>query len=129
MPGVPGLFDAKQAQGWKKVVDTVHANGGFIYAQLWYAGRASIPQMTGQATVSSSATPFDGDDMYSHLPPGATEPVRYRDHPPTALTEAGIEDVINEYVAAAKMAMDIGFDGIEVHGGNGYRKLLHSIMK
>lgn len=121
MPGVPGLFIAEQVEGWEKVVKAVHDNGGFIYAQLWYSGRCSIPQLTGEPCVSSSATPYEGDDLCSHPPPFSSERVPYRNHPPVALTEDGIKQVIGEYVAAAKLAMEVGFDGVEVHGGNGYR--------
>jgi 2,4-dienoyl-CoA reductase-like NADH-dependent reductase (Old Yellow Enzyme family) len=59
MPGVPGLFTSEQAAGWKRVVDAVHAKGGIIFCQLWHAGRATIPQMTGLPPVSSSASVWD----------------------------------------------------------------------
>lgn len=121
MPGVPGLFCEEQKKGWKDVVDAVHAKGGFIYAQLWNAGRASLPHHTGQPTISASATPYEGEDTYSYPPPGTTTPVRYRDFPPTELSIEGIKKQIADYVAAAKAAVEgCGFDGIELHGGNGY---------
>jgi 2,4-dienoyl-CoA reductase-like NADH-dependent reductase (Old Yellow Enzyme family) len=121
MPGVPGLFCAEQVQGWKKVVDAVHAKGGYIYAQLWNAGRASIPHHTGTPTISASATPYDGDDRYPYPPPGTTTLVNYRDFPPEELSKEGIQKQIADYVASARMAVeDCGFDGVEVHGGNGY---------
>ena len=121
MPGVPGLFCASQVQGWKKVVEAVHAKGGYIYAQLWNAGRASIPQHTGTPTISASATPYEGDEMYAYPPLGSTSQVRYRDFPPEELSKEGIQGQIADYVAAAKTAVEkCGFDGVEVHGGNGY---------
>jgi 2,4-dienoyl-CoA reductase-like NADH-dependent reductase (Old Yellow Enzyme family) len=121
MPGVPGLFCEEQKKGWKAVVDAVHAKGGYIYAQLWNAGRASIPQHTGMPTISASATPYEGDEMYPYPPPGSTEQVRYRDFPPTELSHEGIKKQIADYVKAAKTAIEeCGFDGVEVHGGNGY---------
>jgi 2,4-dienoyl-CoA reductase-like NADH-dependent reductase (Old Yellow Enzyme family) len=121
MPGVPGLFCAEQVKGWKAVVDAVHAKGGYIYAQLWNAGRASIPQHTGLPTISASATPYDGDEMYPYPPPGTSTQVKYADFPPIELDLDGIKKQISDYVRSAKLAVeDCGFDGIEVHGGNGY---------
>lgn len=121
MPGVPGLFHPAQVKGWKSIVDAVHEKGGFIYAQLWNAGRASVPQHTGTPTISASATPYEGDEVYSHPPPFTTTQVKYADNPPTELSVEGIKRQIGDYVAAAKAAVEqCGFDGVEVHGGNGY---------
>lgn len=121
MPGVPGLFTEAQADGWKRVVDAVHANGGIIYAQLWHAGRATIPQMTGSPAVSASATPWDDpSEGYSHPPVGSTAQVPYADHPPIELSVPHIKQTIRDYCAAAETAMKVGFDGIELHSGNGY---------
>ncbi|RDW89588.1 FMN-linked oxidoreductase-4 [Coleophoma cylindrospora] len=121
MPGVPGLFLEEQKAGWKKVVDAVHAKGGYIYAQLWNAGRASIPQHTGTPTISASATPYESDEVYGYPPPGTSTQVRYKDFPPTELNMEGIQRQIGDYVKAAKAAVEeCGFDGVEVHGGNGY---------
>lgn len=121
MPGVPGLFTEEQAAGWKKVVDAVHEKGGYIYCQLWHAGRATIPQMTGSPPVSASASVWDSpDECYSHIPVGATEPVRYADHPPIELSVPHIKRTIQDYCNAAETAMKIGFDGVELHAGNGY---------
>ncbi|TVY38382.1 12-oxophytodienoate reductase [Lachnellula subtilissima] len=121
MPGVPGLWCAEQVAGWKAVVAAVHAKGGYIYAQLWNAGRASIPQHTGMPTISAAATPYEGDEVYPYPPPGSSEQVRYASFPPTELSHAGIGKQIADYVNAAKLAVqECGFDGVELHGGNGY---------
>lgn len=121
MPGVPGLFNPEQARGWKTVVDAVHAKGGYIFCQLWHAGRATIPQMTGSPAVCPSASAWDSPtECYSHLPEGSTKPVPYADHPPIEMSVTHIQRTIQDYCAAAKTAMDIGFDGVEVHAGNGY---------
>lgn len=121
MPGVPGLFVPEQVAGWKGVVEAVHAKGAYIYAQLWNAGRASIPGHTGMPTISSSATPYGDDEPYPHPPPGWTKQALYKDFPPTELTVEGIKGQIADYVAAAKKAVfECGFDGVEIHGGNGY---------
>ncbi|KAJ5892608.1 Flavin oxidoreductase hxnT [Penicillium tannophilum] len=123
MPGVPGLFTPEQIAGWKRVVDAVHAKGGIIYCQLWHAGRATIPQMTGSPSVCPSASVWDSPtECYSHPPVGSTEyfSVPYADHPPIELSVAHIKQTIQDYCNAAKAAMEIGFDGVEIHGGNGY---------
>lgn len=121
MPGVPGIFVPEQVEGWKKVVEAVHAKGCFIYAQLWHAGRATISAMTGSPPVSASATPWDSpDDKYSHPPPGSTERVRYIDSPPIELSIPHIKKTIQDYCNAAKSAIEAGFDGVEIHGANGY---------
>jgi len=121
MPGVPGLWLQEQAVGWKKVVDAVHAKGGFIYCQLWHAGRATIPQMTGSPAVSAFASVWDSpDELYSHSPVGSDERVRYADHPPIELSLAHLKRTIQDYCNVARTAMEIGFDGVELHAGNGY---------
>ncbi|KAJ5086988.1 Flavin oxidoreductase hxnT [Penicillium alfredii] len=121
MPGVPGLFTPEQAAGWKNVVDAVHAKGGYIYCQLWHAGRATIPQMTGSPAVCPSASIWDSPtECYSHPPNGSIQPVPYAKHPPIEMSVSHIQQTIWDYCSAAKTAIDIGFDGVEIHAGNGY---------
>ncbi|KAH7253018.1 hypothetical protein MRS44_015816 [Fusarium solani] len=121
MPGVPGIFLPEQADGWKKIVDAVHAKGGFIYAQLWHSGRANIPQLTGTPIVAPSAVTWDDpNETFSYPAPHSTAPVKLADHPPIELTVDHIKKTIDDYRKAAKTAMDIGFDGVELHAGNGY---------
>lgn len=121
MPGVPGIFRADQAEGWKKVVDAVHAKGGFIYAQLWHSGRANIPHLTGTPILCPSATPWDDpDEVFAYPPPHASAQVKLADHPPVEMTVEKIKQTIGDYRRAARAAIDAGFDGVEVHGGNGY---------
>jgi len=121
MPGVPGIFLPEQAAGWKRVVDAVHAKGGYIYAQLWHSGRANIPQMTGTPIVSPSGLPWDDpNECFAYPPPHTATQVKYADNPPIALTVPHIKQTIQDYCRAAKTAMEVGFDGVELHGGNGY---------
>lgn len=122
MPGVPGIFHEAQVGGWRKVVDAVHAKGGFIYAQLWHAGRATIPQMTGSPSLSASSTPWDDDEKYPFRVPSTKEKVAYRDHPPRSMSQEDIDRTIGDFVRAAEAAIDAGFDGVEINGGNGNRK-------
>ncbi|OLN96824.1 Artemisinic aldehyde Delta(11(13)) reductase [Colletotrichum chlorophyti] len=128
MPNVPGLFHPAQVEGWKKVVKGVHDKGGFIYAQLWHAGRATIPQMTGSPVLSASATPWDDDEKFPFRVPFTKEKVAYRDHPPKAMAQEDIVRTVGDFVRAAKTAIDIGFDGVEINGGNGnlLDQFLHS---
>jgi 2,4-dienoyl-CoA reductase-like NADH-dependent reductase (Old Yellow Enzyme family) len=121
MPYVPGLFHEAQAQGWKRVIDAVHAKGGYIYAQLWHAGRATIPHMTGQEVVSASATAWETDEKFPYRTPDG-EKIAYRDFPPTAMTETHMANTIADFVKAARLALDVGFDGVEINGGNGNRE-------
>ncbi|KAI5459678.1 NADH:flavin oxidoreductase/NADH oxidase [Mariannaea sp. PMI_226] len=127
MPGVPGLFHDAQIEGWRKVVDKVHARGGFIYAQLWHAGRVTLPHFTGTEVVSASATPWETDEKFPFRTP-AGEKVAYRDFPPVAMTAAHIANTTADFVRAAKSAIELGFDGVEINGGNGnlLDQFLHS---
>ncbi|ORY05393.1 putative 12-oxophytodienoate reductase [Clohesyomyces aquaticus] len=121
MPAVPGLFHASQIPGWRKVTDAVHAKGGYIYAQLWHAGRVTMRPFSGMQSVSASASPWDDLEEYTRrVPPGYDGPVKYADFKPIELTKDHIKRTIEDYCNAAKTAMEVGFDGIEVHGGNGY---------
>ncbi|PMD31761.1 FMN-linked oxidoreductase [Hyaloscypha variabilis F] len=120
MPGVPGLWLPEQVSGWKEVTSAVHAKGGIIYAQLCHHGRAALPQFTGLPTVSASATPWSTDEKYPYPPPGESSRVQLRDFPPKELSEQEIQSTIQEFVTAARNAREAGFDGVEVHAGNGY---------
>ena len=127
-PCVPGLFLPEQVPGWKAVVDAAHEKGGFIYAQLWHAGRSCLPHFTGSPALCPSATPFEGDHEARYAPPdddsggpGSGDRVKMKDFPPKEMTKADIKRTIEDYVSAAKRAVgECGFDGVEVHGGNGY---------
>lgn len=121
MPGVPGIFTKEQAEGWRKVVDAVHAKGSFIYAQIWHSGRANIPQLTGTPIVAPSAVPWDDpNECFAYPAPHSTTPVKIADHPPIELTHDHIKKTIRDFCDVAKTAMEVGFDGVEVHGANGY---------
>lgn len=121
MPGVPGLFIKEQSEGWKKIVDAVHERGAFIYAQLWHSGRANIPQLTGMPIMAPSSVPWDDPEgCFIYPPPHSSTPVKLADHRPREMTTADITRTIDDFCRSATMAMNIGFDGVEVHAGNGY---------
>ncbi|KAH8646586.1 hypothetical protein BGZ60DRAFT_391793 [Tricladium varicosporioides] len=111
-PGVPGIFTPSQIAGWKRITDAVHAKGGFIYCQLWHVGRATVPALLdGHDAISSSSIPMIGNAVNGD-PFSAT--------PPKAMTVDDINNTTKEFAAAAKRALEAGFDGVEIHGANGY---------
>jgi N-ethylmaleimide reductase len=113
-PGTPGIYSAEQIEGWKQVVNTVHAKGGHIFLQLWHVGRISHPslQPQGELPVAPSAiAPAGMASTYTGEQPFVT---------PRALELEEIPGIIEQYRQAAKNALEAGFDGVEVHGANGY---------
>ena len=110
----PGIFNAEQAAGWRRITDAVHAEGGRIVIQLWHVGRISHVSLQpgGQAPVSSTARVANTKTFTSDgFVPCST---------PRALATDEIPGVVESYRKAARLAIDAGFDGVEVHGANGY---------
>jgi N-ethylmaleimide reductase len=112
---IPGLFNAGQVEGWKKTTAAVHELGGHIFVQFMHTGRAShvdnLP--AGARVVSSVETPITSQmftDKNGMLP--ATRP--------HALSEPEIAEAVAEFANAARLAREAGFDGVEIHGANGY---------
>ncbi len=111
-PDVPGLFTDAQQEGWRPVVDAVHEAGGRIFCQLWHVGRVSHPHfLDGGAPVAPSAVALEGRIKRSK---GLFYGM------PRALNLEEIPGIIDAYTAAAKRAVAVGFDGVEIHGANGY---------
>ncbi|WP_328939616.1 alkene reductase [Streptomyces tauricus] len=111
-PGTPGLHTDEQQESWRQVTDAVHANGGRIFAQLMHGGRVSHPDTTGFQPVGPSAVAAVGDVFTPTGPQPA--PV------PRALETAEVPEHARSYGDAARRAVDAGFDGVELHGANGY---------
>ncbi len=114
-PRIPGIWNDAQIEGWKKVTDAVHANGGKIFLQIMHTGRIGHPENLpeGGEVVSSSAVQAGGE-MY-------TDSKGPQPHPtPRAMTIEDIKQAQEEHVQAAKNAIAAGFDGVELHGANGY---------
>ncbi len=112
---IPGLFSQEQVEGWKKVTSAVHAKGGKIFAQLMHTGRAShsanLPE--GATVVAPSALQLAGEtwtDTNGMVPYTV----------PKEIPTSDIDATQNEFVTAAKNAIAAGFDGVELHGANGY---------
>jgi len=115
----PGLHDDAQVKGWSLATDAVHAEGGRIFAQLWHVGRMSHPSFHGgELPVAPSAVPFDGTIWLFDEAAGRGNMVPCPT--PRALGREEIADIVDDYRAAARRAMQAGFDGVEIHGANGY---------
>ncbi|WDE03438.1 alkene reductase [Thalassomonas viridans] len=111
-PNTPGLFTPEQIRGWSEVTAAVHKNGGKIFAQLWHTGRVAHPHFFGGGEVlAPSAVGVEG-----------TVP-RMREltyQTPKAASHEEIAELVKDYAQAAANAIDAGFDGVEIHGANGY---------
>jgi N-ethylmaleimide reductase len=110
----PGLFNSAQVAGWRRVTDAVHAEGGRIVVQLWHVGRISHVSLQpgGQAPVSSTATPAKTKTFIAEGFADVSTP--------RALRTDEIAGVVQQYRVAAELAIEAGFDGVEVHAANGY---------
>jgi N-ethylmaleimide reductase len=116
--GAPGMYSDAQVAGWKKIGDAVHAKGSHIFAQLWHPGRFSHVSLTGGAVpVSASVDPdyWQNPSRLISTPTGWIQPSPHR-----ALAKSEIPGVVEEYGKAVERAKSAGFDGVEVHAGNGY---------
>jgi N-ethylmaleimide reductase len=110
----PGIYAAAQVEGWKKTTSAVHAAGGRIFLQLWHGGRACHPVLNGGAQpVAPSAIPITNDQV--HTPEGKKDYVV-----PRELRDDEIPGIVEGFRLAAVNAKAAGFDGVEIHGANGY---------
>ncbi|KAH7109892.1 hypothetical protein B0J11DRAFT_601432, partial [Dendryphion nanum] len=103
---VPGIYNEAQIEAWRKVVDAVHAKGSYIFCQLWALGRTAkkdVAEAEGITMTSSSDIPLSSEHVV-----------------PVPLTAENIQSTIRDYVKAARNAIEAGFDGVELHGANGY---------
>ncbi|PIN17857.1 NADH:flavin oxidoreductase/12-oxophytodienoate reductase [Handroanthus impetiginosus] len=109
----PGIWSKEQVEAWKPIVEAVHHKGGTFFCQIWHCGRVSSYkyQPNGQAPISSTDKGLDGGDW----------------SPSRRLTTDEIPTIVNDFRLAARNAIEAGFDGVEIHGANGY--LLDQFMK
>ncbi|OZF02580.1 alkene reductase [Rhodococcus sp. 15-1154-1] len=117
--GQPGIVDRGQIEGWKRVTEAVHSDGGRIYAQIMHAGRVTHPEISGHPPLAPSPIAMAGVH------------VRAGDHKHVAVQprEMSVDDLArttDDFVDAARTAIGAGFDGVELHGANGY--LLHEFL-
>ncbi|WYZ35895.1 hypothetical protein EsH8_X_000542 [Colletotrichum jinshuiense] len=102
----PGIYTKEQMASWKEITDAVHAKGSFIWMQLWALGRVADPK-----TARTRGFTVKGP---SAIPEGEGK------HVPGEMTKEDIKSVVADFAQAAKNAMEAGFDGVELHGANGY---------
>lgn len=114
-PRIPGLFNEAQVRGWKMVTDAVHARGGKIFVQLMHTGRvANVANLPAGAEVVGPTADVCPGEMYTDalgLQPHST---------PRAMTAADIANAVEEHARSAQLAIEAGFDGVELHAANGY---------
>ncbi|GAB4814384.1 hypothetical protein N2152v2_001430 [Parachlorella kessleri] len=117
-PCTPGIHTHEQVEAWKPIVQAVHDKGGYFFCQIWHCGRSSHQdyQPNGELPVSSSAIAItDGNKPIS---PKTFKPAEYP--VPRALEAHEIPGIVDQFRQAARNAIDAGFDGVELHGANGY---------
>jgi N-ethylmaleimide reductase len=117
-PGTPGIYSQAQTNGWREVIKAVHAKGGLIFLQLWHVGRVSHSSLQpgGVLPVAPSAVPITGDGMLAMTAFGKPQPYET----PRALETREVAEVVAAFRQAARNALAAGFDGVEIHGANGY---------
>lgn len=121
----PGIYTQEQIQGWKKVTKAVHAKGGKIFVQLWHVGRVSHTSLQDhdQAPVAPSAIVAEGVKVFlAKDGKDATSGEGYMEQHsmPRELTIPEIQQIVQDFEQAARNAIAAGFDGVELHGANGY---------
>ena len=117
---VPGIYTPEQVAGWRAVTESVHAAGGRIFCQLWHQGRIAHPELLrGELPIAPSAVIAEGANAYLR---GGYVPAPI----PHAATAAEIRVMVSEFQHAARCADEAGFDGVEIHGANGY--LVHQFL-
>jgi N-ethylmaleimide reductase len=113
-PATPGIYSSEQVAGWRLVTDAVHQQGGRIFLQLWHVGRSSHSsfQPDRGLPVAPSAIAIEGELLtYEGMKPYET---------PRALELSEIPGIVEQFRQGAKNALEAGFDGVEIHGANGY---------
>ena len=119
-PDTPGLHSPQQIEAWRMVTDAVHAAGGVIFAQLMHAGRVGDPGLLpGDLNVVGPSAVAANGQIYTHEGP---KPMVV----PHALTADEVRETIADFATAARNAIEAGFDGVELHGANGY--LIHQFL-
>ena len=114
-PRIPGLYDAAQVEAWRATTSSVHDGGGKIFVQFMHCGRvAHIANLTAGAEVLGPGNVVCPGEMY-------TDTLGMQPHSaPRAMTDEDIDHVVQEYATSASLALEAGFDGVELHGANGY---------
>ncbi|HFQ5012011.1 TPA: alkene reductase [Vibrio parahaemolyticus] len=113
----PGIYTKEHIEGWKKVTQAVHEEGGKIFIQLWHVGRRSHSSVSGEQPLAPSAIKVP-DQVFGPLPEGGFGMIETE--MPREMTIQDIESTIADFVQAAKNSIEAGFDGVEIHAAHGY---------
>ncbi|KUJ61214.1 alkene reductase [Flavobacteriaceae bacterium CRH] len=116
----PGIYSKQQIEGWKLITDAVHKNGSKIFLQLWHVGRVSSSKVNGLQPLAPSALTAQNTNVYIFDGAANGDATFVPVEEPREMNKSDINSVIEEFVQAAKNAIEAGFDGIEIHGANGY---------
>ena len=116
----PGIFTPEQIAGWRLTTHSVHSVGGKMFAQIWHVGRVSHPsiQEGGKLPVSATSKQAVGATAFGYDADG--KPALVEPPAPRQLTTAEVSRIVGEFAQAAENAIEAGFDGVEIHGANGY---------
>lgn len=116
----PGIHDDDQVEGWQPVTQAVHEAGGAIFIQLWHVGRVSHASLHKDGSSPVSSTSKTASDTTSFAYNSHGQPERLQASQPRALRTEEIGGIVQDFVKAAANAIRAGFDGVEIHGANGY---------
>ncbi|WP_321281788.1 alkene reductase [Marinifilum fragile] len=116
----PGIYTKEQVEGWKLITEEVHKNGGKIFLQLWHVGRVSSSKVNGLQPIAPSARTAKDTSVYIFDGTSNGDATFVPVEKPRAMTYKDIDQVIEEFATAAINANEADFDGVEIHGANGY---------
>ncbi|AXX87045.1 old yellow enzyme (OYE)-related FMN binding domain-containing protein [Malaciobacter marinus] len=116
----PGIYTKEQIEGWKKVTKAVHDKGGKIILQLWHVGRVSSSKVNKLQPIGPSPLIAKDTQVYIFDTPESKDATMIPVEQPREMTTEDISQVIEEFTTAAENAIEAGFDGVEIHGANGY---------
>jgi 2,4-dienoyl-CoA reductase-like NADH-dependent reductase (Old Yellow Enzyme family) len=117
--GTAALWTEQQAAGWKKVTDAVHAAGGMMFAQLWHCGRIAHSLLHADGSKPAGVSTRAAANCQAFVIRDG-QPAMVDCEAPEALTTAGVKEVVQQFAHSAWLAQKAGFDGVEIHGANGY---------
>ncbi|EFC35564.1 predicted protein, partial [Naegleria gruberi] len=109
-PFTPGCYSEAQVKAWKKITDAVHQKGGIIFLQLWHVGRVRYADSVSSSDIAMTQLSCFNLKTFEQVTA----------EPPKSLSVEEIKTIVEQYGAAAKNAIEAGFDGVEIHGANGY---------
>ena len=116
----PAIYDKEHIKGWKKVTKAIHNEGGKIFLQLWHVGRVSSSKVNNMQPIAPSSIIAKDTSVYVFDTPTSKDASMIPVETPRAMNDDDIQNLINDFKQASLNAMEAGFDGVEIHGANGY---------